>query len=98
MRQFSLLFDKTIVIWIVVFLLLQVYLSNQLVNHAKKVDEIDTARRIILEENEVLTHELATLTSLISITERAQHLGLVTTKDVLTVSPDTYTVALQATH
>ena len=86
--------DRCLMLWSIVFVILQVVFSNQLVDHAQKVDELDQSKRQLAEENEILTHELATHTSLQSIEDKAQSMGLIKATHIVSVTPETYTVAL----
>lgn len=92
------LFDKSLVFWIIVLIVLQIVFSNTLIAHARKVDDLERARRAILEENEILVQKMAELTSLKSIDERAVLLGYKKTNQVIIIDPHTFTVALQSAN
>lgn len=62
---------------ICLLLLVQVYVSNRLANTGVEVAEIEREIEELVEENEMFRQKTASASSLLTLKERAHHLGFV---------------------
>lgn len=67
----------------VIFLVVEILVTNELAGFGKKVAEADHAIDTIREENQLLEEKVASLSSLLTIEEKARALGFTTTPTVI---------------
>ncbi len=82
---------------IIALLVARIVVSNALASFGEKVRQIDTRIADFTEENELLTQQVASASSLITITARANELGFVepAKNQIMTMVEDQFPVALK---
>ncbi len=69
----------------VVLLLVEILVTNELAGFGRNVAETDRAIDTLKEENQLLQEKVASLSSLLTIEEKARILGFTTTPRVVTI-------------
>lgn len=79
----------------VVLLVVEILVTNELAGFGKKVAEADRAIDALTEENQLLQEKVASLSSLLTIEEKAYALGFITTPTVITIGAEDVAFHLQ---
>ncbi len=79
-------------------IIVEIFVTNELVVLGKKLHEIDTQVETLTNENEDLRASVASASSLVSVGEKALQLGFVKPTQYLTIHPDQFPVALGFTR
>lgn len=79
----------------IVLLVVEILVTNELVGFGKKVGEADRAIEVLKEENQLLQEKVASLSSLLTIEEKALTLGFTTTPAVITTGAQDVAFHLQ---
>lgn len=79
----------------VVLLIVEILVTNELAGFGKKVAQTDGAIDTLKEENQLLQEKVASLSSLLTIEEKARALGFVATPAVVTLGAQDVAFQLQ---
>ncbi|MBI3956336.1 hypothetical protein HY339_03700 [Candidatus Gottesmanbacteria bacterium] len=79
----------------VVLLVVEILVTNELAGFGKKVAQTDRAIDTLKEENQLLQEKVASLSSLLTIEEKARVLGFTTTSAVVTIGTEDVAFYLQ---
>ena len=79
----------------VLFLVIEIFVTNELAGFGKKVAQADRAIDALREENQLLTEKVASFSSLLTIEEKARTLGFTTTPTVVTLGYEDVAFHLQ---
>lgn len=79
----------------VLFLVVEMLVTNELAGFGKKVAEADRAIDTLKEENQLLEEKVASLSSLLAIEEKASALGFTTTPTVIPLGQEDVAFQLQ---
>lgn len=82
---------------IVVLVIGRIVVANTLASSGEKLQQTDVKISSLVEENELLVQQVASLSSLVTIEVRAKELGLVepTKKQTITIAQDQFPFALK---
>ena len=79
----------------VVLLVVEILVTNELAGFGRKVAQADRAIDTLREENQLLQEKVASLSSLLTIEEKARALGYTTTPMVVTIGMEDVAFHLQ---
>ncbi len=79
----------------VILLVVEILVTNQLVGFGRKVHEVDRAIETVKEENQLLQERVASLSSLLTIEEKARALGFTLTPPLVTIGMEDVAFHLQ---
>lgn len=79
----------------VILLVVEILVTNELVGFGKKVGEADRAIDVLREENQLLQEKVASLSSLLTIEEKAHALGFTSIPNVVTIGTEDVAFHLQ---
>lgn len=79
----------------VVLLVVEILVTNELAGFGKKVAQVDRAIDALREENQLLVEKVASLSSLLTIEEKARTLGFSTTPTVVALGTEDVAFHLQ---
>lgn len=89
---------KILPILVVVLVVLELVVTNELASLGEKVNGIEVKIGALQEENELLSQEVASASSLLSLASRAKDLGFVEAGATLSFTSEQLPVALNQPH
>lgn len=72
----------------ILLLVVEMFVTNELAGFGKKVAQTDHAIDALREENQLLSEKVASLSSLLTIEEKARVLGFVATPKTVTIGAE----------
>lgn len=82
-------------ILVVLLVVVELLVTNELAGFGRKVAEADRSIEAVSEENQLLNEKIASLSSLITIDQKARELGITTTPVVITMGGEDVAFHLQ---
>lgn len=73
---------------VVLLLVVEIIVTNELAGYGKKVAETDRAIDVLREENQLLQEKVASLSSLLTIEEKAHALGFTAFPNIVTIGTE----------
>lgn len=80
---------------VVLLLVVEILVTNELAGFGRKVAQADRAVDTLKEENQLLQEKVASLSSLLTIEDKARALGFTTTPTVMTIGAEDVAFHLQ---
>lgn len=80
---------------VVLLLVVEILVTNELVGFGRKVGDANRAIDALKEENQLLQEKVASLSSLLSVEEKARSLGFTTTPTVVSLGYEDVAFHLQ---
>ncbi len=82
-------------ILVVLLVVVELLVTNELAGFGKRLAETDRAIDIVKEKNQLMNEKIASLSSLLTISEKARNLGFTTTPLVITLGAEDVAFHLQ---
>ena len=75
-------------ILVVVLVVVELLVTNELAGFGKRLAETDRTIEVVKEDNQLMNEKIASLSSLLTISEKARELGMTTTPGVITIGAE----------
>jgi len=98
MKYLGTIFSITLPIIAVVLGVCQIIYTNELASVGSSLASYDTKIEQLTTENATITQKVASMSSLLSVQEKAVAMGFVETKKYLTIGEDQFPVALNTSR
>ena len=87
---------KTLPVWVIVLIVVELLLANELVGLGRRVKLVDQEIDTVVRNNDTLGQQIASVSSLLVVEQKAMEFGFIPTKKYLTLISDEFPVAYHA--
>lgn len=82
-------------IFVVLLVVVELLVTNELAGFGKRLAETDRAIEVVKEENQLMSEKIASLSSLLTISEKAREFGFTSTPVVVSMGTEDVAFHLQ---